>query len=462
MPKIEVKFVSLMPKIEVKHNNIIMEYFERQIDKILFEWMSDSVHMPLLLRGARQIGKTSSIRHLGERFQHYVEVDLNEHKELHALFAGTKSPQEICMELSYLTNKPIVPGRTLLFIDEIQACPDAINKLRYFYEKYPELHVVAAGSLLEFVLADLPSFGVGRVRSLYMYPFSFEEFLTATGERLLVDAYRNADSERPLSEMLHNRISERLKTFMLIGGMPKAVARYAERQDVRGCQQILNDLVVSYQDDFKKYRKRIPEERLTTVLLSVARQHSGRFVYSNVNDNLSLAQVKLTLGLLTKAGLVYPVVHTSANGIPLGAETNERYQRMAMFDTGILLRMLGVDLAEMYMHGWGELVNKGSLAEVFVATELIKAASCYEPGRLFCWHRERKDSQAEVDYVIQRGMDILPIEVKAGTRGGMQSLRLFMKEKSAPYGVRTSMENFAAYENIRVVPLYAVSNLIVK
>ncbi len=235
---------------------------------------------------------------------------------------------------------------------------------------------------------------------------------------------------------------------------------YIESQDLRKCQLVLNDLVVSYKDDFKKYRKRISEERLSMVLESVARQHFGKFVYSNVNDNLSLSQVKLTLEMLIKAGLVYPVIHSAANGIPLGAETNERYQRMALFDTGILLRMLGLNLAELFVKGIENFSNKGSLAEIFVATELVKNSSCYEPPQLFCWHREKKDSQAEVDFVIQRGSEIISVEVKSGTKGSMQSLRIFMAEKHSLYGIRTSLENFSNYENIKVVPLYAIANIL--
>lgn len=437
-----------------------MEYIERDVDRKLREWSVSDQRMPLLIRGARQVGKTSSVRHLGKSFKYYVEIDLNEHRELHELFSQMLTPQEICLQLSYAVNIPIEAGETLLFIDEIQSCPEAINKLRYFYEQYPELHLIAAGSLLEFVLADIPSFGVGRIRSLFMYPFSFEEFLHANGEDLLVAAYQSASPEKSLNTIVHEKILQRFRSFILMGGMPRVVQEYVETKDLRRCQLVLNDLVVSYKDDFKKYRKRISEERLTTVLESVARQHSGRFVYSNVNDNLSLSQVKITLELLVKAGLVYPVVHSAANGIPLGAETNERYQRMVLFDTGILMRMLGLNLAELFVQGIENLTNKGSLAEVFVANELVKNSSCYEPPQLFCWHREKKDSQAEVDFVVQKGYDIIPIEVKAGTRGSMQSLRIFMQEKHSAYGVRTSQENFAQYDNIKVYPLYAISNLI--
>ncbi len=437
-----------------------MEYIVRDVDGELLKWKDSDNRMPLLIRGARQVGKTSSVRHLGKSFKNYVEIDLNEHRELHGLFSQGHTPQEICRQISYLVKKPVVAGETLLFIDEIQACPEAINKLRYFYEQYPELHLIAAGSLLEFVLGDLPSFGVGRIRSVFMYPLSFEEFLRANNEEMLVEAYRNASPQNPLFEIVHNKLLQLLNIFILMGGMPKVVSEYVASQDLRNCQLVLNDLVESYKDDFKKYHRRIAEERLTMVLESVARQHQGRFVYSNVNDNLSLSQVKLTLELLVKAGLVYPVVHTSANGLPLGAEVNDRYQRMALFDTGVLLRMLGLNMADLVIQGIENLSNKGSLTEVFVASEIMKAGSCYERKRLYCWHREKKDSQAEVDYVIQVGQGIVPVEVKSSTKGSMQSLRVFMKEKNSEYGVRTSMENFASYDNIRVYPLYAISNLL--
>ncbi len=436
-----------------------MDYYNRNIDSELLVWKEEVERMPLLIRGARQVGKTSTIRHLGDSFQHFVEIDLNENETLRNVFADDITPQEICRRISYLVNKPIIPGETLLFIDEIQSCPAAINKLRYFYEQYPELHLIAAGSLLEFVLADLPSFGVGRVRSLFMYPFSFEEFLRANGEELLIEAYSSSTPDSPLPDVVHVRIVNRLKTFILTGGMPKVVSTIIKTQDLKKCQKVLTDLVVSYRDDFKKYRKRIPEQRISMVLDAVAQQKSGRFIYSNVNDNLSLAQVKLTLDLLTKAGLVYPVVHTSANGIPLGAEINERYQRMSVFDTGILQRLLGVDLAKISLIDNVEMVNKGTLAEVFVASELMKAASCYERQQLYCWHREKVNSQAEVDFVVQIGQEIVPIEVKSGSIGKMKSLRIFLTEKGYRYGVRTSMENFARYDNIRVYPLYAISNL---
>lgn len=436
-----------------------MKYIERKIDKELSEWKNQQERMPLLLRGARQVGKTSSVRHLGQQFKNYVEVDLNRHEDYHAFFGSGLSPQEICRQLSFAENKPIVPGETLLFIDEIQACPAAINSLRYFYEQYPELHVVAAGSLLEFVLAELPSFGVGRVRSAFMYPLCFEEFLTACGERLLAEAYREASPSQPLSETIHDRLVRRLKTFMVIGGMPKAVAAYVEHGDLNKCQMVLNDLYVSYFDDFKKYNRRVPSERVVSVLEAVARQRQGRFVYSNVNDNLTLPQVKQAVELLLKAGLIYSVKHTSANGIPLGAEVNDRYQRLAVFDTGLLQRILQLDLRDIYNISDVTLVNNGNMAENLVATELIKAHSCYEPCQLYCWHREKSGSQAEVDFVVQRGYDVIPIEVKAGTRGAMQSLRIFMAEKRLDYGIRTSLENFAQYDDIRVYPLYAISNM---
>lgn len=437
-----------------------MGYIQRNIDKYLTAWKESTDHKPLLLRGARQIGKTSTVRNFGKSFKYYLEIDLNEHRELHQFFSKGLKIKDLCRQLSFVMNVPIEEGNTLLFIDEIQSCPDAINSLRYFYEQWPELHLIAAGSLLEFALSELPSFGVGRIRSIFMYPFSFEEFLNANNLSLLVEAYKTASPYNPLMDALHSKLLDQLKLFLLIGGMPKAVSKYVETQDLRQCQEVLNDLVISYQDDFSKYNNKVPTSRINEVFNSVALQSQGKFVYSSVNKDLTVAQVKTALELLIKAGLVHSVMHTSANGIPLGAEVNPKYQRMILLDTGIIQRILHLDLTEIMLANDFKTVNRGAMAEIFVATELMKAAPCTERPQLYCWHVEKKDCQAEVDFVVQRNTAIIPIEVKSGNSGSMQSLRIFMSQKKIDKGIRTSLENFAQYENIEVIPLYAISNIV--
>lgn len=437
-----------------------MAYFRRKIDAFLSEWKAEEERKPLLLRGARQVGKTTSVRHLAESFEHYVEVDLNERKDLHYLFNGRYSPQEICQLLGVIMNTPVYPGRTLLFFDEIQACPDAINRLRYFYERYPQQHLIAAGSLLEFAFESLPSFGVGRISSLFMYPFSYEEFLWATGQDMLAEAISQATTLSPLPEPLHFQAVKMLRLFLVIGGMPAVVAAYCKGGDILRCQRLLVELIRSFRDDFAKYRKRVPQVRIDAVFRSVAEQGLGKFVYSKVDTDGNSEQLRTALETLIMAGLVYPVTHTAANGIPLGAEINEKYRRMIMMDTGMLQCMLGLDLTDFLRPDADmNVVNRGAVAEAFVGIELVKSSSCFMPRELYCWHKEKTSSNAEVDYVVQIGGEIHPIEVKAGTSGSMQSMRVFLQQKNIPWGIRTSLENFCQYNDIKVYPLYAIANI---
>jgi predicted AAA+ superfamily ATPase len=321
------------------------------------------------------------------------------------------------------------------------------------------LHLVAAGSLLEFALEEIPSFGVGRIRSVFMYPFSFEEFTKAMGDHMLVDAYRAATPRKPLSEPVHQQLIKRLKLFLIIGGMPEAVAEYVRTGDLLYCQQVLDDLLITFRNDFAKYRKRVPALRIREVFESVAHQFEGKFVYNRAGEGLTNLQVKQALDLLEMAGLVYSVTHTSANGIPLGAETDPKYRRIFMLDTGLFQRVLDLNVSAFFTDGDFKSINRGAIAEMFVGLELLKNVSPYKPAQLFCWHRENRKSNAQVDFVVQNNDRILPIEVKSGTKGSMQSLRLFMEEKNIERGIRTSLENFGQMENMDIYPMYAISNV---
>jgi predicted AAA+ superfamily ATPase len=437
------------------------EYLERSIDKELLAWKTDPYRKPLLLRGARQVGKSSTVRELAKQFDSFLEInfDKKESKDAKQFFERSSSPRQLCDELSALYNRPIIPGQTLLFLDEIQACIPAISSLRYFYEEYPELHVIAAGSLLEFALQELPSFGVGRIRSMFMYPFSFDEYLRAMDANLLADTLQKATPEKPLSEPLHNRCLRELVRFMLIGGMPKVVAIYARGGSLLDCQKMLDDLTFSLYDDFSKYKERIPTLRLREVFASVIHQTGGKFTYTHASKDSNHQQIKESIELLELAGIVYSVTHTSANGLPLAAEINTKHRKYLIFDTGIYQRFLQLDLGQLLTAESLEQVNKGALAELFVGLELLKAAPCTFPTQLYYWQREKPGSSAEVDYVIQCNTDIVPVEVKSGTKGSMQSMFQFLSEKNYPYGIRCSMENFGTYQNIKVYPLYAVSRI---
>ncbi len=434
------------------------KYYNRNIDRELLVWKDEENRKPLLLRGARQVGKSSSIRKLAEKFDNFLEINFEKNRNLYHFFEGDLDVKKICANLSIHFQKPIIPNKTLLFLDEIQACPNAISALRFFYEDYPELHVIAAGSLLEFALEELPSFGVGRISSMFMYPFSFAEFMSACSNEMLWDEVCKSSPKKPLSPVFHDKCLEFLKKFLVIGGMPAVVSKFVESKDILACQKELNDLINSLKSDFSKYKPRVPELRIQTAFEAVVHQTGGKFNYAKV-EQLNYRQIKESIELLKKAGLVIPVIHTSANGIPLGAEVNFKKQKIILLDTGIFQSLLGLQLSDILFSDDIDIINKGAIAEQFTGLELIKNSSPYISENLYYWAREKVKSQAEVDYVIQQNEKIIPIEVKSGKSGKMQSMHLFLTEKQAKYGVRTSLENFSEYDKIRVYPLYAIGNI---
>jgi len=437
------------------------EYLHRKIDKDLKAWKESTQRKPLLIRGARQVGKSSSVRELSKQFDYFLEInfDKKESNEARVIFERYSSPKQICNELSAIYEIPMEAGRTLLFLDEIQTCLPAISALRYFYEEFPELHVITAGSLLEFALQELPSFGVGRVRSLFLYPFSFDEYLQAVGLNRLADRLQNASPEQPLSEAIHNKCVQQLLQFILIGGMPEVVATYVRSESLLECQQVLDDLIISLYADFSKYKERVPTSRLRDVFAAIIMQTGSKFTYSKVLTEANHGQIKQSVGLLELAGLIYPVTHTSANGIPLAAETNPKHRKYLILDTGIYQRFLRLEVAQILLSDSLTQINKGALAELFVGLELLKAAPIRNPEQLYYWQREKPGSLAEVDYVVQCNTDIVPVEVKAGTKGSMQSMFQFLSEKNYTCGIRCSMENFGSYQQVKVFPLYAASHI---
>jgi predicted AAA+ superfamily ATPase len=429
---------------------------KRTIEKAFLEWKRDSMRKILLLRGARQVGKTYSIRELGKTFNSFVEVNFEENPEIKSFFEKSLNPQEIIEKLVIYFGTAIVPGESLLFFDEIQACPEALKSLRFFYEKIPELHVAAAGSLLELAIADLPSFGVGRIESLFMYPLTFAEFIAATGDQKINDLIAEASPENPLDTIIHEKILAKLKIFQIIGGMPEVVKDYLETKDFNRCQKKLDNLVTSWVDDFAKYKKRSPVLRLQEVFKAIVFQTGSKFKYASIADGRTEAY-KDALELLIKAGLAYKVCHTSARGLPLGAQINEKKFKVLIFDSGIYQRILGLNLSEYITSDLQQLINKGYLAELFTGLELIKSASPYSYPELYYWHREERSSNAEVDFVVQGKSGVVPLEVKSGTKGQMQSLHIFLNERTLANGVRISAENFSRYNKILTIPLYAVS-----
>jgi predicted AAA+ superfamily ATPase len=322
--------------------------------------------------------------------------------------------------------------------------------------------VIAAGSLLEFALKEVPSFGVGRIRSLFMYPLSFDEYLRAMGYASLADIIKQSSPEQPVSEVLHHQCLNQLVKYIVVGGMPEVTATCLRGGSLLECQQILDDLILAFNDDFAKYKERMPSSRLREIFISIMEQTGYKFVYSRASQTAKHEQIKDAIELLCMAGLVYPVMHTSANGVPLAAEVNHKIIKYIAFDTGIMQRFLQLDIANILLGDNLVQINKGSIAELFTGLEIVKSMPCNHPSQLYYWQRERRGSQAEIDYILQQNENIIPIEVKAGTKGAMQSLRLFMEEKNCIKGIRTSLENFGHVGNIDIYPMYAIANLVVQ
>lgn len=450
-----------------------MTYLRREIDFHLLKWKESTNKKPLLLRGARQVGKSRSVRNLGQKFKYFVEVNFEKQPELKSLFNSSRNVRQICADLSVIYSTPIKAGETLLFLDEIQACPEALKSLWFFKEDYPELHVAAAGSLLEFALKDIRSYGVGRIRSMFMYPLSFKEFLWASGRDSWVNAIDSADCEHPIVEALHNELVQSLRTFILTGGMPASVLAWIETHDYAQCISEQADIQQSYFDDFAKYSGRIDTRLLRNTLASVAEQSGSKFIYSRVAGEYRAEQIKKALDMLSDAGIIKEIKYTAANGLPLGAQTNDKFRKYIYLDTGLLLRIFDLEFGDtgliteqILSSASAELVNRGSIAEMTAGWELIKNADVNLMHDLFYWENISPGASSEIDYVISHNMKALPIEIKAGTSGKMKSLRFFMEKKGLDKAVRSSLENFGRLEiridgkecSIDIIPLYAIGS----
>lgn len=431
---------------------------------------------PLLLRGARQVGKSSAVRHFGKEFQFFAEVNFERHKTVKTFFQGDIDIRLIVQKIAIYINVPIEEGKTLLFLDEIQECPEAIMALRFFKEDYPGLHVIAAGSLLEFTLQKLPTFGVGRIHTLFMYPMTFDEFLNANNENGLISMKRQADSQHPLDAAFHEKLIEYFRIYLLVGGMPEAVLAWIKTHNFNQCSHIQEDIILTYEDDFSKYKKRVSPDLLRTTLHGICHQPGEKITFKQISADYRSSQIRKAVRLLTLAGLVIPVIATSGNGIPLDAEANEKNMKILLLDSGLLLSVLQLEgnlaqhLVDLIMTGSPQdLVNKGGLVEMVAGLELLRNKPCVQRQKMFYWEKSG-NSIAEIDYLDTFHLKVTPIEIKSGTQGGMKSLWQFMREKRLTEAIRCSFENFGEFtytdpqadnaeRHITIIPLYALENL---
>lgn len=432
---------------------------ERALEKELLTWKESKNRFPLLLRGARQVGKTYLIEKLGTTaFSSFVSVNFEAQPEAIACFASL-DPQEILIRLQAMTGQTIRQGETLLFLDEIQACPQAILALRYFKEKVPGLHVIGAGSLLEFALAEKSfSFPVGRVQFLYLRPLSFAEFALVRGKEGEWAELQACSLEKPPSEALHHSMSRLVREYAIVGGMPAAVAAYREHLALQEASLIHNILLSTYKADFAKYATVAEQQYLKTLFSGMFQTLGEQFKYAKIDPDIRSRELKQALLHLEWAGLIKPIYASSASGIPLAAEIKHSKFKLSFLDIGLVRQALQIDPKEIFDEEI-ILVNRGALAEQLVAQELLAYTSPFEEGGLFYWQRERQGSDAEIDYLITFDRYILPIEVKAGAYGKLKSLYQFIEEKKSPFGIRISQNPLSFDSGVLSVPFYLISRL---
>jgi predicted AAA+ superfamily ATPase len=445
---------------------------KRAVADFLDAWIGADARKPLVLRGARQVGKTWLVRDLARRQgRQLLEINLERRPELADHFRTNAVPR-VLRDLEADLGVLIRPETSLLFLDEIQAAPRLFAFLRWFFEDFPALPVVAAGSLLEFALREHDfSVPVGRISYGYVEPATFYEYLDASGNEPLRRALATAAESGELSPPLHAKALDLFGQYCLVGGLPEVMTDWIEKQDNGRRVQIQRDLIATYRDDFNKYRQRAPVELLRHTMDALPHQLGGRFVYGHVDGEAPHRDVKRAFDLLTMARVCHRIEHTSANGLPLGAETNPRLFKAILVDIGLVSANLGLSVVDARNLGGMVWADKGGMAEQFVGQHLRRLFAPFEEPRLFYWQRT-DGRQAEIDYIIQHGDRIVPIEVKAGAAGSMKSLHAFMFAKRLPLAVRFDANPPAtqamdvkttAGEDVRYtlvsLPLYMVESL---
>jgi len=431
----------------------------RDIEKELISWKSQKEKYPLIIRGARQVGKSYLVETFGKtHFQNNVVVNLEFQPQLKDCFKSL-DPSEIINKLQLLLGVQIKEDNTLLFLDEIQECPQAIMSLRYFKEKMPKLAVIAAGSLLEFAMRS-PDFKmpVGRVQFLYLEPLSFSEYLDATSNQNLRKFLSDVKLTDSIDDVIHKKLLELLRIYIIVGGLPAVLNEYLSSKDFMNCQRIQTALLQTYRSDFGKYAKISQHKYLQKVFDTTPRMAGQRIKYSNIDPDTRSRDLKNALNLLTLAGIVRPIYLTKASGLPLGAQINEQRFKLNFLDVGLMQNSCGLQgrlsMEEDFMQ-----INAGSVAEQFVGQELTAYSDRHQQASLYFWAREKKGSMAEVDYVINIGSDIFPVEVKSGKEGRLKSLRMFIEEKKSRLGIRFSQDKLSYYDKILSIPLYMVEQL---
>ena len=410
------------------------------------------------MRGARQVGKTFSVIQFGQdHFDGRIHlIDFEKRPDWHRLFDINLDAGRIQSEMEVLLGATITPGKDLVFFDEIQACPRAIMSLRYFYEQIPELHIIAAGSLLEFAMKDI-SFPVGRIQLINMYPLTFAEYLIATGNQKASEIILGMPGEQ--SEVIHDMLLNELRNYFFIGGMPECIKTYVDTNRMQRVFEIQSSLVNSFRMDFPKYAPYSDKQCLNAVLASCARSVGQQIKYARLAEGFSNPTIKKAFNLLCQAQLLNKISAASPAGLPLNATASQRVFKALLIDIGMMQFISGLPVNIEYSNTDLLSTYKGALAEQFVGQELTAAMD----DELYYWSREARSSSAEVDYLIVNDNQVYPVEVKSGPAGRLKSLHLLMKNYpncSTGYVLSTANYKELPEHNLVFVPLYFAYSLV--
>jgi len=430
---------------------------KRDLIQQLNDWRNDHTRKPLILRGARQVGKSWLVDEFAKSFTSFVKINFEKQPEAASFFEGDINIPTLLEKISLYTGKKVIPGETLLFLDEVQMCERAIIALRYFKEELPELHVIAAGSLIDFSLKNI-GMPVGRVQFMYLHPLSFGEFLTAIGKQELREYVKKGE----VDPVLHNKLIEEVGTYFWLGGMPAVVHSWLTHKDLQTCLNLQDEIILSYKQDFEKYASGKLIDKVEIVFNAIPEHLGEKFVYSKIDADLRSYVFKEALDCLRKAGIIHLAYHSSAQGVPLAAGKDSKKFKVFFFDIGLAQRILGLDLKQWITTPLN-VRHAGAIAEQFVAQEYIAYTSIKQPAELYYWHREERSSNAEVDFLFLLNGKIIPTEVKAGKTGTLRSLQLFLEtHKNSPYGLKISEQNFSTQLPVFSIPFYGIEMVTTK
>jgi len=424
---------------------------KRLIENKLLDWKNSKRRKPLILRGARQIGKTWSIQNFGDRYyKNIIIIDFEKERELHSLFEKSLDPVIIKQSIEIIKKIKIIPKETLLFFDEIQSCPRAISALRYFYEEMNEIHVIAAGSLLEFALSEI-SFPVGRVQFLNMYPMTFAEYLMASGNETALEIISSEPKKLP--EQIHDSILRELRTYFFIGGMPESIKVFIESASISESFDVHKELITTFQDDFSKYAPYADKHCLGDVFKNVAKNIGNQIKYTHLSESFSSPTIKKAFETLLNAKIIKKVPSLANITPPFNLNVSLKKFKTLLLDIGLWQHLSGMsDYLELTKSNLSN-IYRGALAEQFVGQELI----CANDGDICYWARDKKGSSAEIDYLVTIGGKPYPIEVKSGKTGSLKSMHMILKNyPDCPSGIVFSTRPFEELKEQKLIflPLY--------